>query len=380
MSEDDIINRWRLILGKNSEQNLNFSKDEYYQIEDTLEYLYNRYDNSLGEGEGEGDIDTNDSRKGGTTRSGLTVVDWVDNVRTLFPKDVSQKIEKHALEEFELTELLTDETVLKSLKPNRELLKNILAFKNLFDPKTMKTVRTIIKKIAEDLEKVLEVEVKKSFSGISNKNQRSNFKIYRNFDVKYTIKKNLKNFDKTNRKLIIDKPYFNSNFTKQNKYKVIMVIDESGSMLDSVINSAILAGIFAKMPSLELNLLIFDTEVVDLSDKLDDPVETLLSIQLGGGTDIGHALDYSSQLIENPQKTILILVTDLFEGGSEKRLLNVMKNIVETGTKFLILTAIDDNSNSVYDHTLAQKAVNLGANVATMTPNNLSDYIADIIR
>lgn len=376
MNENDITSRWRLILGKNSEQHLNFNNNAYYGLEETLDYLYNRGD----DGDGEGGANHEREQKGGQGASQLTIVNWLENVRELFPTEVSKKIEKHAIEEYEMVELLTDEKVLKSLEPNRELLKNILTFKNLFNPQTLTICKEIIKKVAEDLSKELEVEVKKSFIGTHNKNERSNHKVYKNFDVKYTIKKNLKNYDSEKRKLVIDKPYFNSNLKKSKKHKVIMLIDESGSMLDSVINSAILAGIFAKIPDLELNLVIFDTEVVDLSDRVDDPVEVLLSVQLGGGTDIGKALAYGSKLIENPSKTILILISDLCEGGDVKEMLSTMKSIIDTGTKLLALTAITDDSTPFFDRKTANKASALGVNVASMTPKNLANYIAEVLR
>lgn len=376
MNENDITSRWRLILGKNSEQHLSFNDDSYYDLEETLDYLYNRGDDT----DGGSDLDRERVQKGGQGASQLTIVNWLENVRELFPTEVSNKIEKHAIEEYEMIELLTDEKVLKSLEPNRELLKNILTFKNLFDPKTLKICKEIITKVAKDLEKQLEVEVKKSLTGKHNKNARSNHKIYKNFDVKYTIKKNLKNYDLEKRKLIIDKPYFNSNIKRTTKHKVIMLIDESGSMVDSVINSAILAGIFSKIPDLELNLVIFDTEVVDLSDKVDDPVEVLLSVQLGGGTDIGKALSYGSKFIENPSKTIILLISDLCEGADEKVLLTTMKNIVDTGTKLLALTAIANDSTPYFDRDIANKASSLGVLVSSTTPQSLASYIAEVIR
>lgn len=371
---DEIISRWRLILGKNSEQNLDFNNESYTQMEEALDYLYGR---EQGDDDGVGNTK---ERTGGQGSSQLTVVNWVEKIRELFPKEVSEKIEKHALEKYELVELLTDEKILKSMQPNKELLKNILTFKNLFDEDTLKLCKEIIRQVVDDMTKVLEVEIQKSFVGKRNKNQRSNYKIYRNFDVKYTIKKNLKNYDKDRQKLILDKPYFNSTVQQTQKYKVIMVIDQSASMLDCVINSAIIAGIFAKIPRLDLNLIIFDTEVVDLTEHADDPVETLLSVQLGGGTDIAKALNYSQQLIENPSKTILILLTDLFEGGSELQLLSTMKYIVEMGTKFITLTALDHESTPFFNKNMAEKAVSLGVEVASMTPEKLADYVAEVIK
>ncbi len=362
------INRWRLILGKNSENNLSFDQSSYYDLENTLDYLYERGKN--------GDV----QRGAGLGGSNLNAVTWINKVRKLFPKETVEKLEKHAIEEFNLTELLCDKATLEKMEPSHALLKNILSFKHLMNSEVLSVANNLVKKIVDDISKKLEQEVRKSVLGKVNKNEKSNVKIYRNFDVKRTIKQNLKNYDSKRQKLIIDKVHFNSNIRRHNTYRVVIVVDESGSMMDSVIHSAVMAGIFAKLPILDVKLVIFDTNVVDLSGYVDDPVETLMKVQLGGGTDIGNALVYASSLVENPTKTIMVLVSDLFEGGDTRVMYTAIKDQIDSGTKFIALTALDYDAQPSYDRNVAKNILNLGGHVGAMTPDKLSDFIGNIIR
>ena len=165
-----------------------------------------------------------------------------------------------------------------------------------------------------------------------------------------------------------------------NKWRIVIAVDESGSMLDCVIHSAIMAGIFAKLPMLDTKLVIFDTQVVDLSGQIEDPVATLMSIQLGGGTNIAGAMAYCETLIDNPHRTIVVLVSDLCEGGSAVPLYTVSRNIIESGAKLIALTALDLDANPSYDKMIGQKLTELGAHVGAMTPEQLGDFVGKIMK
>ena len=173
--------------------------------------------------------------------------------------------------------------------------------------------------------------------------------------------------------------YFNSRIKRFNKWNIIIAVDESGSMLDSVIYSAVMAGIFAKLPMIETKLVIFDTQVVDLSGYVDDPVEVLMGMQLGGGTDIGKAIRYCEGLCGNPHETIFVVVTDLYEGGSPSVLFKTCADIITSGSKMIFLTALDRNANPAYDKTIGQKLADMGAFVGAMTPEELGDYVGKMI-
>ncbi len=369
------LNKWRLILGKYSDNQIGFKEGasslNYMDMDELLDYLYSR---EYGEEDG-----VRRERNGSIDPSNLTVPSWITKIREVFPKETVEILEKHALDKYELTELLTDKEVLEKLEPNKELLKNILQMKHLMKGEILETAKEIVKKVADDITKKLESDVKKAIVGRVNKNKSSLIKSSRNIDYKRTIKANLKNFDTEENRLVVDKVYFNDRVKKYNPWNVIIAVDESGSMLDSVIHSAIMAGIFSKLPMLKTNLVIFDTEVVDLSGYIDDPVTTLMSVQLGGGTNITKALQYCETLIENPHKTMVILVTDLYEGYGYGNMYATAKSIIESGAKLIVLTALDMEATPIYDKDAAQKMASLGAEVGAMTPGGLSEWIAKII-
>ena len=369
------LNKWRLILGKYSDNQIGFKEGasslNYMDMDELLDYLYSR---EYGEEDG-----VRRERNGSLDPSNLTVPSWITKIREVFPKETVEILEKHALDKYELTELLTDKEVLEKLEPNKELLKNILQMKHLMKGEILETAKEIVKKVADDIRKKLESDVNKAIVGRVNKNKSSLIKSSRNIDYKRTIKANLKNFDTEENRLVVDKVYFNDRVKKYNPWNVIIAVDESGSMLDSVIHSAIMAGIFSKLPMLKTNLVIFDTEVVDLSGYIDDPVTTLMSVQLGGGTNITKALQYCETLIENPHKTMVILVTDLYEGYGYGNMYATAKSIIESGAKLIVLTALDMEATPIYDKDAAQKMASLGAKVGAMTPGGLSEWIAKII-
>ena len=204
-------------------------------------------------------------------------------------------------------------------------------------------------------------------------------KMFKNLDVKKTIRHNLKNYNIQDNTIFVDKLYFNNNIKNYNPWHIIILVDESGSMLDSVIYSSIMASIFANLPYLSVKLIIFDTSIVDLTDYVKDPVDTLLKVQLGGGTDIVNALEYAKKITTIPDKTIYLLISDLEDSNDYKCMHNSVKGIIEARSKIFILTALDYECNESYDKNAAQKLSKLGAKVAAITPNKLAQYINDVI-
>ena len=369
------LNRWRLILGGSSSGQISFSQDASLEngiscmdLEDVLDFLYDR---EQGEDVRE--------RTAGLGGSHLTAATWITRIRKLFPKETVEILERHALETYGMTELLTDKEVLEKLEPNQELLKTILQLKHLMKGDVLDTARQIVKKVAEDIMRRLEQELKRSLLGRLDRNSSSPIPSARNLDIRKTIRKNLKNYDTEQKTLILEQVFFNQRTRKYNTWRVIIAVDESGSMMDSVIHSAIMAGIFVRMPMLDTRLVIFDTQVVDLSAHLDDPVATLMSIQLGGGTYIAGALKYCESLMENPHRTMVVLVSDLCEGGSIQELLGVSRGIIESGAKLICLTALDMDANPAYDRNTAQKLADMGAHVGAMTPEALGDFMGRIM-
>lgn len=371
--EQEILNRWRLVLGKYAAGQIPFSEGniKLMEMEEALDYLYSR---EYGD-----EQEIRKDRRGGSEGSQLTVPHWLSKIKTLFPQNTVEIMERHALEKYEMTELLTDPEVLRKLEPNKELLKTIMQLKHMMKGEVLELARQVVRKVADELTRQLEQEMKKTLFGRLNRNESSPVKSMRNLDMKKTIRRNLKNYDTETKQIVLKQVYFSSRMKKYNQWRVIICVDESGSMLDSVIHSAVMAGIFAKLPMLDTRLVIFDTNVVDLSGYASDPVETLMSIQLGGGTNIAGALAYCEQLIEVPHKTMVVLVTDLYEGGSYHHLYQVGSNIIESGAKLIVLPALDHEAVPNYDKKAASVLADMGASVGAMTPEELSGFIAKIL-
>ena len=369
------LNKWRLMLGRYADGQISFGGDSqtFQDMDNVLDYLYSR---EYGEDEGVRDPK---ELMGGSGQSQLTVSKWINEVNRLFPKETIEVLEKEALDRYGMTELLTDESVLEKLEPNQELLKLIIQLKGLMNPKVLQAAKEIVRRVVEELRKKFEQEIRQSLTGRIDKNHENPIATARNLDVKTTILRNLKNYDKEKQRLVLEKVYFFSRVKHSVTWDVVICVDESGSMLDSVIHSSVMAGIFASLPMLETKLVIFDTNVVDLSESVDDAVETLMSVQLGGGTDIGKAMRYCETLVKNPERTIFVLVTDLYEGGRPQEMFACARGLVEAGVKLMILTALDKEANPNYDRKAAAKMAALGANVAAMTPGELADWVGGII-
>ena len=377
LDRDLALNRWRLVLGSMSDNSLSFSGSDreilsFEDMDQLLDYLYSHAQGDDVRGESISD------RSGGLGESQLTAAKWITKVRELFPKQTAEVLERHALDEFKMTELLTDKKVLEQMKPDMSLLKTVLQLKHLMKGEVLETAKKIARAVAEELSEKLAQSTRQALTGRLDRNSRSAVRSARNIDIHKTIRRNLKNYDKENETLLLKDVYFSSRVKKYNKKTVIIAVDESGSMLGSVIYSAVMAQIISKLPFAEIKLVIFDTEIVDLSGMVEDPVEVMMSVQLGGGTDIGKALSYCESLIQTPSDTCVLCVTDLCEGGYPHILLNTAQNIMTSGAKLSFLTALDECANPVYDKNMGQLLADMGAFVGALTPDQLGDYIGRI--
>jgi uncharacterized protein with von Willebrand factor type A (vWA) domain len=375
MDREVTLNRWRLVLGKYAAEELGEPTDipgegiASMEVDQLLEFLYGREYN-----EGRG------VEEGSQEASALSVPHWLNRVQQLFPKEVTEKLEAHALERYGLTELLRDARVLAKLEPNLTLLKQIISLKHMMKGETLNVARRIVRQVVEDLTRKMQSEVRQAIMGKRDRNRSTPFRSAKNFDFKKTIRKNLKNFDAAAERLVVENVYFYSNLQRYNTWHVILCVDESGSMMENVIHAAVMAGVFAGLPVLSVKLIIFDTQIVDLTGYVDDPVAALMSIQLGGGTDIGKALAYCAEQISVPQRTIVVLISDLCDGGGYKPMYAAARGIIEGGSRLICLTSLDRDCAGMYDKTAAKNLATLGASVAALTPLQLADWIGDILQ
>ncbi len=369
---DEGLVRWRLMLGSAAESKLDsragMSADDL-AADAALGWLYERGDDLA-------DRDIRE-RHGDLGESQFTVPTWIEEVHRLFPKETIERLEQDAVEKYQIHEVVTNLEVLKRVEPNETLLRAVLHTKHLMNPEVLSMARELIGKVVKKLIEKLAVTAKRTFHG-SRMRTRSSHRIAKNFDAKATVRKNLATYSSDEKRLFIKTPLFISRSRKHfDTWQIVLLVDESGSMLGSVIHAAVTAACLWGLPSTKTHLCIFDTEVVDLTERITDPVEVLMKVQLGGGTDIGKAVAYARSLVENPRRTIVVLITDFFEGGGESTLVAHVKALCDQGSIVLGLAALDEQANPSYDRDLAGRLAQVGAHIGAMTPGELVNFIAE---
>ncbi|UNL87204.1 VWA domain-containing protein [Priestia koreensis] len=366
MSEQ--MKKWRLILGESAESA--FSEQgftgsslsvEERLMDEALQALY------------EGDQQLGRSIK---------LSKWLGDVRALFPSDIVSVIQQDAIEKRGLTQLLFEPETLKSVTPSIEMVATLMALKGHIPERTKETARELIATVVEEIKSRLENDIQQAVKGALNRKQRTPLGSgAQSIDWKYTIQRNLKNYDRERKVVIPERFYFYERERKSTNWTIILDIDQSGSMADSVIYASIIGSIFASLPALNTHVITFDTEVVDLTEQCqDDPVDMLFGIQLGGGTDINRSLGYCKPLIENPDKTIFILISDLYENGNEAAMMRKMKELKEDGVKVISLLALSDDGVPSYDERNARRLASMGIPCFGCSPQLLPELIEQALK
>lgn len=305
---------------------------------------------------------------------------WLQDIRKFFPTDTVALIQKDAIEKKNLKSLLFEPETMPLLEKNIDLVTTLLQYKNYIPDRAKDVARELVREIVEEIKKRLENEVRQAIVGALKRNKRSVIPVYRNIDWKTTIRRNMKHYHDELETIIPERFYFWSNQVKLHEWNIIVSVDQSGSMGTSVIYSSIMGAIFASINVIKTHLIFFDTEVVDMTPHLTDPVDIIFGARLGGGTDIAKAVTYASDLVETPEKTIFILITDLYEGGNAERLLRKLQELVESKVKTLCLLALSDDGRASYDHSMARKVAALGVYTFGCTPKKLITIIERIMK
>ncbi|MFH0134415.1 VWA domain-containing protein [Variovorax sp. VaC1] len=367
----DPLQRWRLLLGDPAEASCGSLGAEAQAADAALDWLYGR----------DGDRASRGERSAGLGPSALSTPDWINTIHTLFPKEVIERLEQDAVERYGIDEVVTNLEVLERIEPSESLLRAVLHTKHLMNPQVLAAARKLVAEVVRRIMEKLATEVRQAFSGSRDRRRRSRMKIARNFDFKQTLAANLHRYDPERRKLYVERPVFISRTKRHTEpWDIILLIDQSGSMVDSVIHSAVMAACLWQLPGMRTRLVAFDTAVVDLTSDVSDPVELLMKVQLGGGTDIAKAVAYAQSLIANPRKSIVVLVSDFYEGGSEHELVRRVKALVESGAKVLGLAALDAQAEPAFDREMAARLVREGAQIGAMTPGQLAGWLAEKVQ
>jgi Mg-chelatase subunit ChlD len=370
------LTRWRLVLGDSAESHgisLSANDEEAQRIESLVGFLYGP--------EGKPAAGKPKDRKGSTSPGReMNEPRWVDEVGELFPRRAKEIMERELVNRRGLRELMQKPELLERIEPNTELVKTLLTHRDLMNEKTRSLARKIIQKVVEELKNRMKIRVEQAITGAIRRDKHSPRRVYRNLDLKRTVNRNLKNWDEPTQKLLVDRLYFHAAERKNRPWHIIIAVDQSGSMLDSAIFSAVMASIFAELPAVRTSLFLFDTDIADLTDRVGQPVDVLLSIQLGGGTDIARALKYAAQLTREPARTIVVLITDFFEGRSEKDLVHQVKEMAQSGIRMIGLGALGYDARPEYNKSTASKCRKVGMDVLSCTPDTLAEAMAHIIR
>ena len=355
------LGRWRLILGQESQSRFGQMggeepTGEMDLMDQALAAIYNRVE-SGGFGNRAGQ-----ARGAGNGPSNPQISRWLGDVRSLFDKDLVTVIQGDAMSRCGLKQLLFEPELLENLEPDVNLAATILLLKDQIPKRSKESVRAFIQKIVEEINKLLEQDIRRVVTAAINRRRHSPIPSAAALDYKLTISRNLKHYHKELGTIVPEHFYFfdRTSTTAANKWKVILDIDQSGSMGESVIYSSIMSCILASMSSLSTHVVAFDTSIVDLTEKCDDPVDLLFGFQLGGGTNIDRSVAYCQELIENPAKTLFFLISDLEEGGNRAALLRRLEEMKESGVTVICLLALADGGRPYYDTQMAQKIAGIG--------------------
>jgi Mg-chelatase subunit ChlD len=360
--EQERLKRWRLVLGNPADELLASPlRADDLGMDAVLEALY--------------DAD----RKGGLGSSSPNVVRWLGDIRTYFPSSVVRVMQQDALERLDLQRMLTEPEMLEAVEPDVHLVATLLSLSRVIPNRTKETARRVVRKVVAAIEARLRNPLVQAVRGSLNRATRNRRPRTAEINWNRTIRINLKNYI-PDRRTIIAESIVGFGRRRSSLRDIILCIDQSGSMASSVVYAGIFGAVLASISAVKTHIVVFDTAVADLTEELRDPVDLLFGTQLGGGTDIARALAYCSQLVEQPSKTILILISDLFEGGDRKKMLERAAALAAAGVQVIALLALSDDGAPAYDHDVAAQFANLGIPSFACTPDLFPDLMATVLQ
>ncbi|MDH6170594.1 Mg-chelatase subunit ChlD [Variovorax boronicumulans] len=367
----DRLQRWRLVLGSEANASCGAVEGRVREIDQALAALYEA-DGRRGLGNG--------GQRGGRGDSAPSVARWLGDIRKYFPSQVVQVMQRDAMERLNLRQMLLQPEMLENAQPDVHLVANLVALSSVIPAGTKDTARAVVRKVVDELMKKLEEPMRSAVSGALNRSQRNRRPRHSEIDWNRTIRANLRHWQPAYRTVVPQTLVGYGRKARQPQREVILCIDQSGSMAASVVYSSIFGAVMASLPAVATKLVVFDTAVVDMTEQLQDPVDLLFGVQLGGGTDISGAVGYCQSLVREPRNTILILISDLYEGGVEDKLLRRANELVEAGVQFIALLALSDEGAPAYDRDLAAKLAALGVPSFACTPDAFPGLMAAAIK
>lgn len=355
-------NRWRLILGSASDPEGDTPlQGDSLRVDRVLDALYDS------------------DRRGGLGSSSPNVNRWLGDIRKYFPSPVVQVVQKDALERLGIEKLLMEPELLATLEADIHLVGTLLSLNKVLPDESRETARFIVRQVCDKLEKRLRAPLRTAINGTLNRAQRNRRPRLNEINWTRTIQANLKHYQASLKAIIPERLIGYGRKGAQLKH-IHLLLDQSGSMAASVVHAGVIACILASLRSVHTRVIAFDTKVVDLSEQLDDPVDLLFGVQLGGGTEIHKAVAYAQSQITVPADTIVVLISDLFEGGKVADLLYRIETMVRAGVQFIALLALSDDGAPAYNHEVAAQLAQLDIPAFACTPDLFPELMAAAIQ
>jgi len=360
--------RWRMLLGEASGEVLDTSLSrEEQRMDAALGALYDApEENSAGQ----------PRRSSGLGSSAPRVARWLGDIRTYFPTSVVQVMQRDAIERLHLTSMLLEPELLDSVQPDVHLVSSLVSLSHVMPDSTKRTARLVVGQVVAEIERRIANKTRAAVTGAVRRASRTRRPRPRDIDWNATIRRNLDHYLPEQRTIIPERLVGYGRGANAIVKEVVVAIDQSGSMAESVVYAAVFGATLASIRSVKTSVVAFDTQIVDLTDKLSDPVDVLFGCQLGGGTDINRALAYCQQLITRPTESILILISDLFEGGIAVEMLRRIADLLRDGVTVIALLALSDSGAPAYDHENAAALAALGVPAFACTPDMFPDLLA----
>ncbi|MBF6424394.1 VWA domain-containing protein [Nocardia cyriacigeorgica] len=366
LDSESATRRWRLVLGSSAEPELGgLGSADDAAMDGALSTLYDS-DPPAASG----------PRSAGLQGSAPRVARWLGDIRTYFPSSVVEVMQRDAIERLNLTQLLLEPELLEAVEPDVHLVGTLLSLNRVMPETTRSTARAVVEQVVRDIERRMAARTVAAVSGALDRAARVSRPRPRDIDWDRTIRKNLAHYLPEQRTVVPERLVGYGRRAKAVRRDVVLAIDQSGSMASSVVYASVFGAVLASMRSLRTSLVVFDTEVVDLTEHLSDPVDVLFGTQLGGGTDINRALAYCQTLVTRPEETLFVLISDLYEGGIRDDMLRRVNALKESGVQVIVLLALSDDGAPAYDHDNAAALDALGIPAFACTPDRFPDLLA----
>ncbi|MEV7681824.1 DUF5682 family protein [Streptomyces sp. NPDC088341] len=360
--------RWRLLLGRGRGLS-----GQAARLAGALDELY-----GYGRGEGSrGDERHEGGSGGGAEPSYPDVRAWSEELSALFGPGVREEVLAAAADAGRIDAALELDPA--SARPSVELLRTVLSYAGGLPERQLARLRPLVARLVAELTEALANRMRPALTGLSH--PRPTRRPGGPLDLARTLRANLatarRDPDTGAVTVLPERPVFRTRARKSADWRLVLVVDVSGSMEASTIWAALTASVLAGVPAVSTHFVAFSTEVLDLTDQVDDPLSLLLEVRVGGGTNIARGLRHARELVTVPSRTLVVLISDFEEGGPVSPLLSEVRALVDAGCHVLGCASLDDEGRPRYSAGVAGQLVGAGMPVAALSPLELARWVGE---